>query len=371
MGKIISINNQEIGYYQNGEVKNTRGEVLAYYNESNGDIYRLSSVANNYFAVYQYGKIYRKKGFSQTKVGNIISGKDWGGHDGKIVDNSGNTVAFYEGEDCIGLGAAAAALVFHLYESNSSNPSDSSDSSGGSQPSDQPNIFEVIIGLIGAVIIFIVKAVKFVVTSLSKPKAMMAFIIGSWGLDIILRIMSCITKKDGFIESIIYVPIISMMFAIGLFTAIKLNKCKKEQTLKKRTVGLLTVVASPAWLVYFLNSVCYLYGRVSALLQGLDYYSGEYEFPFFIEAFFVLQGNFSNYDPELFPSSLSSLRDITYFIGYRFQLMPRVNFLDHYISNDMFFALIFSILVLIVLASHNRKLKKQQKAQSVNENSTT
>lgn len=303
-------------------------------------------------------------------------------HNGIVYDTDDKEIARYEG-NVYGAAAAVVALILKIDAENynkitsdqsdmdTPSPSDSSDSSGGSQPSDQPNIFEVIIGLIGAVIIFIVKAVKFVVTSLSKPKAMMAFIIGSWGLDIILRIMSCITKKDGFIESIIYVPIISIMFAIGLFTAIKLNKCKKEQTLKKRTVGLLTVVASPAWLVYFLNSVCYLYGRVSALLQGLDYYSGEYEFPFFIEAFFVLQGEFGRYDPELFPSSLSSLREITYFIGYRFQLMPRVNFLDHYISNDMFFALILSILVLIILASHNRKLKKQQKAQSVNENSTT
>lgn len=292
-------------------------------------------------------------------------------NNGIVYDTNDREIARYEG-DVYGAAAAVVALILRINAENYNEfkneksdvaevnkSSGTSASSGGSQPSDTPNIFEIIIGLIGAVITFVVKAVKFVVTLIINPKVMIGAIIGSWVLDIILRIMHCITEGGAF-NSILGCFICSIFFAIGLFTAIKLNKSKKEETLKKRTVSFLTLIASPSWIVYFLNSVCYLYGRIAAMIQGVDYYSGEYEFPFFIKAFFVLQGKFANYDSELFPPSLSFLREITYFIGYRFKLMPRVNFLYHYISDDMFFALVFSILVLVILANCKRKHQKQQ-----------
>lgn len=119
----IYIDGKEAASYVNGEVRDKTGRFLAYYNESNGDIYQKASAANNYFAVYRYGKIYRKSGFTESEVGKIISGRDWNGYDGKIVDTSGNTVAFYRGEECVGLAAAAASAVFHLDGSSSSESS--------------------------------------------------------------------------------------------------------------------------------------------------------------------------------------------------------------------------------------------------------
>ncbi len=115
MGTIYINGKEVVSYSYSGEkVIDKTGSVLAYYNESNGDIYQKASVANNYFAVYRHGRIYRKSGFSESEVGKIISESDWNGYDGKIVDSSGNTIALYHGEDSIGLAAAAAIAVFHL-----------------------------------------------------------------------------------------------------------------------------------------------------------------------------------------------------------------------------------------------------------------
>lgn len=120
----IYMNEKEVAFYEKGKVTDRKGHTLTLYDEKNGQIWQPSSMANNYFAAYHYGTIYRKNGFGETKVGTIVAERDWAGFDGRILDINGNIVARYRGEDCIGLGAAAAVVVFHLDTGSASTSAD-------------------------------------------------------------------------------------------------------------------------------------------------------------------------------------------------------------------------------------------------------
>lgn len=162
----IYINGQEVVSYANGEVKDKTGRFLACYNETNGEIYYKASVANNYFATYRNGRIYRKNGFTESEVGKIISERDWNGYDGKILDTSGNAVAFYRGEECVGLAAAAAVSVFHLDNSGTSDSKTKDSNSNDVQTniSENSNVstsesgggcISAIIGILTAILLFV------------------------------------------------------------------------------------------------------------------------------------------------------------------------------------------------------------------------
>lgn len=237
MGKIYSMNDQEIGSYENGTVKDTRGNILAYYNESNGEIYRLGSVANNYFAAYEYDKIYRKNGFAQSEVGKVISERDWNGHDGKIVDNSGNTIAFYRGENCIGLGAAAATLVFFLYDSGTSTAV-GSQSSG----SDSGGCFSAIVHILLGIIVFIPMCIWCVL-----PLCMICIITLAAILDGIN-----ISHEELMVQIMGFLIVISLI--VGSVNAIRIIKNSRQFKLEKKQVRLSRLINNSGVIVFYLFS---------------------------------------------------------------------------------------------------------------------